>query len=189
MVSELIKKRRTARKFSSQPVKESDLEEIISLARLSPSAANLQPLKYAVITDEKIRKKMFPFIRYAGYVKDWDPSFEESPKAFIAFFCDTKIAKANACECDAGIALMATSILAEEKGLSSCIIGAVDREKVTKILDIEEDFALLYLIGLGYCDEKSDFFDCDIDQKYRFNEKGGFSVPKRTVKEIIIKKI
>ncbi len=189
MVSDLIKKRRTARKFLSRPVKESDLEDIISLARLSPSAANLQPLKYALITDEKIRESMFPFIRYAGYIKDWDPSFEESPKAFIALFCDTKIAKKESCECDAGIALMAISVLAEEKGLSSCIIGAVNREKVTKILNIEEDFALLYLVGLGYCDGKSDFFDCDTDQKYRFNGSGGFSVPKRSTKEVIIKKI
>ncbi|MBQ9734247.1 MAG: nitroreductase family protein [Clostridia bacterium] len=189
MIDELIKARRTARKFLDRSVKKSDLEEIISLARLSPSGANLQPLKYAIITDEKIRKDMFPFIRYAGYIKDWDPSFDQSPKAFIAVFCDTEILKADACECDAGISLMAISLLAEERGLSSCILGAISRKEITKILDTEDRYSLLYLIGLGHADGKSDYFDSDDDQKYRFNYHGGFSVPKRKTESVIIKSL
>ena len=88
-ISEIIKNRRTARNFNDKKVSESDLINIISLARLSPSAANLQPLKYGIIVDENIRKKMYPLVRYAGYIKDWNPTFEQSPKAFIAIFCDT----------------------------------------------------------------------------------------------------
>jgi nitroreductase len=53
--SMLIKNRRTVRKFKAEAVDTAILEELVDIARVSPSAANLQSLKYAIITDEKTR--------------------------------------------------------------------------------------------------------------------------------------
>ena len=187
-ISEIIKNRRTARNFNDKKVSESDLINIISLARLSPSAANLQPLKYGIIVDENIRKKMYPLVRYAGYIKDWNPTFEQSPKAFIAIFCDTEVVKVDKCECDAGIAMMAITLVAEEKGLSSCIIGAFDKKEVAEILGVDKRYSPVYLIGLGYSDGKSGFFESNEEVKYRLNQTGGFDVPKRRMEDILVVK-
>lgn len=188
-VENIVKKRRTARVFSQTPVDESLLENIIDLVRLSPSGANLQPLKYAIITDEKVRESMFPHIKYAGYIKEFNPTFNESPKAFIGIFCDTEILGKDKVECDAGISLMAITLLAEEKGLSSCILGAINRVEIAKILDVKDSLSLLYLIGLGYAESKGECYDSDENVKYTLNNTFGFNVPKRKKESVIIKKV
>ena len=47
-VSEVIEKRRTIRKFKQTPIDADVLRELVRLASLSASAANLQPLKYKI---------------------------------------------------------------------------------------------------------------------------------------------
>ena len=48
-VLNLMKTRRTYRRFEQRPVPDEVISEILEAARLSSSAANLQPLKYLVI--------------------------------------------------------------------------------------------------------------------------------------------
>ena len=84
--------------------------------------------------------------------------------------------------------MMAISLLAEEKGLGSCILGAIDKNKITEILDVEENLSLMYLIGLGYSDGESSYYDSDEEIKYSINDSLGFNVPKRKKESIIIKK-
>ena len=69
-VYDAIKERRTVRLFNDKPVSHETLLKLIDGARLSPAAANLQPLKYGIVTDEELRQKMYPHVRYAGYIKD-----------------------------------------------------------------------------------------------------------------------
>ena len=183
-VSSIVKSRRTARVFNQNPVDINLIKDVLSLARLSPSAGNLQPIKYGIIVDEQTRKEMFPHIKYAGYIKEWNPSFFESPKAFIALFCDRE--KAKLYECDLGLSMMTISYLLEEKGLKSCIIGALDRPKLEKILNADETLNLSYLIGVGYSDAKSEYYDEEKEVKYSIKDDFGFRVPKKPLEDIII---
>lgn len=185
-VESVMKTRRTERSFSSEGVDEKILTEIIDLVRLSPSGANLQPLKYGIVIDESTRKAMFNHVRYAGYVKDWNPSFEESPKAFIIVACDTSILKPEKAECDTGIAMMGISLLAEERGLSSCILGAIDRNELKNILEIPDKYEIKYLIGLGYANKKSAYYDSNEEIKYSMIEEGKFLVPKKDIDSVIL---
>ena len=50
-VKEAIAKRRSIRKFTSEPVSREDLLEIIEAARLSPSGCNSQPWRFRLVTD------------------------------------------------------------------------------------------------------------------------------------------
>ena len=185
-VESAMKSRRTARSFSEKQIEENELIEIIDLVRLSPCGANLQPLKYGLVIDECVRKEMFSHIRYAGYIKDWNPSFIESPKAFIVVACDTSIVKTENAQCDAGIAMMAISLLAEEKGLDSCILGAINRKELKKILKLEEKYEILYLVGLGYANKKSERYDSNEEVKYSMVEEGKFLVPKKDLQNVIL---
>lgn len=187
-ISKAIKERRTARLFNGKPISYETLLKLIDGARLSPAAANLQPLRYAIITDEEIRKKMYPHVRYAGYIKDWDPSFEESPPAYIAVLCDPSVRPTNKSECDCGIAIMAISLLAHEEGLGSCIIGAFDKKDVKDILGIGDDLDMMYLIALGYSNTKCRAYDSDETIKYHMESPGDFIVPKRTLDSIVVLK-
>ena len=184
----LIKNRRTVRKFKAEAVDTVILEELVDIARISPSAANLQSLKYAIITDEKTRLELYPFIKYAGYTPEWKMPFEITPTSFIAVFNDTSIRPSDKSEVDAGIALMALTLGAEDKGLASCIIGSVNRQRAMEILEIGEGLDLLYLIGIGHPDQSNTLVESEERVKYSLDGKGGFNVPKRELDEIIIKR-
>lgn len=185
-VYDAIKERRTARLFNDNPVSYETIMKLIDGARLSPAAANLQPLKYGIITDVELRKQMYPHVRYAGYINDWNPCFEESPKAFIAVLCDPSIRHTDKSECDSGIAMMAISLLAHEEGLGSCIIGSIDRKDIKKILGIGDELDLMYLVALGYHDTSCSSYDSDDNIKYHMEEPGNFVVPKRKLDSIIL---
>jgi len=55
-VLEAIKGRRSTRKFLERPVGHAQIEELLSLAAQAPSAINLQPWEYNVLTGEERRR-------------------------------------------------------------------------------------------------------------------------------------
>jgi nitroreductase len=55
---ELVKNRRTIRRFKSDPIPEDTIEKIIEVARWAPSGFNTQPWEIVVLTEEEHRKKI-----------------------------------------------------------------------------------------------------------------------------------
>lgn len=186
-VYEAIKKRRTIRKFKQQPVSEEALMQLVNSARLAPFGANLQPLKYAVVTDEAQRKLLFPLIKYAGYLADWNPEFEECPTAFIVILNDTSLKPTDKTECDSGAAVMSMCLAATELGLGTCWLGAIDRDGIKKALNIDEKYDVVYLLGVGIADQTGDVYDMTDSVKYYFDENENVHIPKRTMDEVLIK--
>ena len=83
---------------------------------------------------------------------------------------------------------MTLLLAAEEKGLSSCWLGALNREELSKILNLPEDIRMLDLIALGYGAQKSVAEPIrDGNIKYYLDEEGILHVPKRTLDETLIK--
>ncbi|MBS3783573.1 MAG: nitroreductase family protein, partial [Anaerolineae bacterium] len=93
MLEELIRKNRSYRRFDQQEsVSMETLRAVVNLARLSASGANLQPLKYMLVSDPKTNEIVFPHTRWAGYLEDWDgPAEGERPAAYIIILGDTEI--------------------------------------------------------------------------------------------------
>ena len=68
----LILRNRSYRRFDqSVAVAMGDLVECVDLARLSGSGGNVQPLKYSLSTDPAMNARIFPHLRWAGYIPDW----------------------------------------------------------------------------------------------------------------------
>jgi len=57
-VAELIKSRRSIRKFKPAKIPREVIENILDLARWAPSAHNSQPWRCVVIDDEKVKEKL-----------------------------------------------------------------------------------------------------------------------------------
>ena len=186
-VIDAVKSRRTVRRFLQEPVEKKLILEMIDAARLSPSAGNVQSLKYIAIDSYDVRKAIFPYVKYAGYIPDWNPDFEETPTAFIAVLSDTAIRKTNAfTDCDSGIAMMAISLVACELGLDSCILGAIDKKEISEILGIAPEYELLYLIGIGKANQVNTQYDDSTNVKYLMDDNKNFKVPKRKLEDIVI---
>ena len=188
MLHDLIARSRSCRRFDeSFTVERSTLEELVELARLSPSAANLQPLKYILSADPETNAAIFPHLAWAGYLKDWPgPAEGERPTAYIVVLGDTEISRNVGC--DHGIAAQSILLGAAEKGLAGCMIGLVARDKLRETLHIPAPYEILLVLALGKPAEKIvvDPVGEKDDIKYWRDAEGVHHVPKRSLQELIV---
>lgn len=183
-VTDAIVSRRTKRKFTDKTVSREILKELIEYARFAPTAANLQPLKYAII-DGDMAKKVFPLTKWSGYHPEDAPTDMEQPPAYIAILGDNEIKANGQFETEAGAGCTVILLAAEEMGLSACWLGAIKREEIKELLGLGEKYSLLYLIAIGDSEQKADITDAKDDIKY-FMAEDVLTVPKRTLSEILV---
>lgn len=187
-IKELITRNRSYRRFhENEAIGREPLLGLIDLARLSASAANLQPLRYIVSADPERNRLIFPTLAWAGYLKDWPgPAEGERPSAYIIILGDTRISASFGC--DHGIASQSILLGAVERGLGGCLIGSVDRDALRFALDIPERFEILLVVALGKPAEKVviENVGADGDIRYWRDEKRVHHVPKRALEELIV---
>jgi nitroreductase len=187
-LKDLILRNRSYRRFRQGiPVGQETLLELVDLARLSGSASNLQPLKFILSADPERNAAIFPHLRWAGYLKDWDgPEVGEQPSAYIIILLDTGISKIAGC--DHGIAAQSILLGAAEKGLGGCMIGSIQRTELRRVLNLDEQYEILLVLALGAPAEKVLLEEMDTggDVKYWRDEKDAHHVPKRSLQEIIL---
>ncbi len=188
IVEQLIRQNRSYRRFyQDYYIATGNLKYFVNLARLSPSAQNLQPLKYYISNEKEPNEKIFKCLKWAGYLTDWEgPEDGEKPAAYILILGDTTIG--TNFRCDHGIAAQSILLGAVEKGFGGCIIASVDKEKLRKELSIPDNLEILLAIALGK--PKETVLLEEIDQegniKYWRDEKKIHHVPKRKLEDIII---
>jgi nitroreductase len=185
---DLVLKNRSYRRFyQDQPVALETLRELIDLARITPSAANRQPLRYLLSADPGQNARIFPFVSWAGYLRDWPgPEEGERPTAYIVILLDTEVSK-NA-GCDHGITAQTIMLGAAERGLGGCMLGSVQRDELRAELDIPVKYEILLVLALGVPKEQVclESTGLDGDVKYWRDAQGVHHVPKRPLEELII---
>jgi len=187
-MKDLIVKNRSYRRFyEDYEISRDILRDLVDMARLSPSGANLQPLKYKLSDSAEINGKIFTCLAWAGYLADWPgPEEGERPSAYIIMMEDTTIKKEV--KHDQGIAAQSILLGATEKGLGGCIIGSVKKEPLREILNLPAHLEILLVIALGKPKEKVviEALDAKGDIKYWRDEAGVHHVPKRDLDDIIL---
>ncbi len=188
MLKDIILKNRSCRRFfEDYNIDKKGLEELVDLARLSPSAGNVQPLKYILSCDSEKNAKVFSTLAWAGYLEDWSgPEVGERPSAYIVILGDKELKPKFTWD----HSIAATSIVfgAAEKGLAGCILAAIDRKKLCQSLNISDRYEILLVIALGKGKEKIqiDALGIDGDIKYWRDKNGTHHVPKRSLDSIIL---
>ncbi|HPC73045.1 MAG TPA: nitroreductase family protein [Syntrophales bacterium] len=188
MIRDLVLKNRSYRRFYEDvSVSPGTLRELVDLARLSASSANMQPLKYILSCERDRNSLIFEHLAWAGYLKDWPgPAEGERPSAYIIMLGDTVIAK-NVVY-DHGIAAQSIMLGAVEKGLGGCMITSVQREKLRAALEIPDRYDIILVLALGKPREAVviEKMGSDGDVKYWRDSEGRHHVPKRSLDEIIV---
>ncbi|MBS3815146.1 MAG: nitroreductase family protein [Hadesarchaea archaeon] len=148
-VSEIIKERRSVRKFKTEPVDKDDLEEILEAARWAPSAGNAQPVEFVLIEDEDKKKELVKaslgqsFIQQAPVVivvcanvpRTREKYGERGSEMYV--YHDSAAAAQN-------IHLMAKSL-----GYATCWIGAFDDSAVKEVINAPEEIDPHVIIPVG----------------------------------------
>jgi nitroreductase len=191
MISGLVEKNRSYRKFHEEvEVSQETLRSLVNLARISGCGMNMQSLRYMLITVKSDREKVYPYIKWAAFLKDWGgPKEGQRPSAFILLLKDTG-KNSFVVQTDMGIACQSILLGAVEKGLGGCIIGALDKDKLKDAFSIREDLELQYVIAIGKPDQNViiDEIELGQDTKYWADENGNHHVPKIRLEDIIIEK-
>ncbi|HNW57188.1 MAG TPA: nitroreductase family protein [Bacteroidales bacterium] len=185
---ELILKNRSYRRFDeSHHIDTNILENIVDLARLSASGANRQPLKYLIYNTPEDCEKIFPSVIWAAYLRDWaGPGIGEKPSAYIIILGDRSITETFGV--DHGIAAQSIMLGAAEAGLGGCMIGSIKYEELRNKLGIPDIYEILLVLALGKPVEKVELDDIkNGDIKYWRDNQNVHHVPKRSLKELILK--
>ena len=188
MFKDLVLKCRSYRRFYQEvAIDNKTLRELVDLARYSASAVNRQPLKYILSSSREKNALVFSTLHWAGTLKTWPgPDEGERPSGYIIILGDKEISTGFGL--DPGIAAQTILLGAVEKGLGGCMLGAVDREDLRKLLNIPARYEIPLVIALGKPKEKiiletmkpTDSFD------YWRDKDEGHHVPKRQLNDIIV---
>jgi nitroreductase len=185
---DLVLKNRSQRTFDeSRKISREELVSLVSLARVSPSAANRQPLKYFLSCDEKTNAVIQPMTGWGGSLPQLKlPPEGHRPTAFIVILVDKLITPdPRHAEKDVGIVAQTMLLGAAEMGLSGCMIGSFKPDlKVALNLPVNLEIALVVAFGKG--EEDIEIVDAGESVRYYRDEAGRHYVPKRTLDELIV---
>jgi nitroreductase len=161
---------------------------MVNLARMTASAANLQPLKYILSSEPETNASIFNCLGWAGYLKDWPgPVSDERPTGYIVILGDQHIAKNF--DMDVGIVAQTIMLGAYHNNFGGCMLANIRHRQLTDALEIADHFKILLVLALGTPKESIVIapIRSDGDVKYFRDEQGVHHVPKRSLDDIIVR--
>jgi len=156
MTLDIIKTRRSIRKYKPTPVSDEQITSMLEAAMLSPSACNTRPWRFIAITNREMLDKLAEAHPYGKMLKTAplciaivaQPATQEGhkedlPKGFYPQDC--------------GAAAQSILLQAEALGLGSCWCGVYPKDgttkSITEILSIPSEEVAFCLIAIGEKDE------------------------------------
>lgn len=138
---ELLKKRRSIRKYKSEPIAEELLRELLDSARFAPTARNVQPWEFVLITDKAMLKRIGEIAQTGRFISE--------AAACVAVFChDTKYYLEDGCAATMNIMLAAAA-----KGIGSCWVAGDKKPycaQISQLLNAGGGLKLVSMISLGW---------------------------------------
>lgn len=186
--SDLILKNRSYRRFDETvEITQDEMLKLVNWARLTPSAANAQVLKYKISYSKEENNKIFPHLKWAAALPDWDgPKEGERPSGYIIMVSDLTIGSNR--KQDEGIAAQTIMLGAVSLGYGGCIMGAIDREKLYTALELNpEQYRIELVLALGKPKEEVVITDLEPDGSTKYYRKNNVHyVPKRKLEDSLI---
>jgi nitroreductase len=150
-VLDIIRKRRSVRKYKGDPVPEDVLARVLEAARLAPSAKNFQPWKFIVVRDRAMKRKLAK-ASFEQYFMS-DAGIVVAACGFPEKAYPRQGRYMNSWPIDVAIAFEHLILQAAEEGLGTCWIGAFDEAEVRGVLGVSEEARVLAMTPLGWPDE------------------------------------
>ncbi len=156
---DLVKQRRSIRKYEAKPVEEEKLQAIVKAALMAPSSKRCQPWHFVVVDDAETIAKL-SVCREAG------SKFLEGAPAAIIVLADTTLS--DVWTEDASIAAAYMQLQAEDLGLGSCWVQVRNRVKsetqtteeyIKELVNAPENLSVECILGVGYKGEDKNPFD------------------------------
>lgn len=146
---ELAKKRYSCRKYKDKAIEAEKMEYVLNAGRVAPSAKNIQPWHYIVVSERENLDKICDC-----YKRDWI----RSAPSIIIVCGDHDIAwrrpdGKDHTDIDISITIDHMVLAATEQGLGTCWVCNFDVMKCNEILDLPSQIEPIALIPIGYPDD------------------------------------
>ena len=185
-VMEKLLTRRTYRRFAQKAVPQDVVEDIIEAVRLSSCGANRQAVRLVVVNKPEDVASVQPLVKWAAYLppEQGTPKADELPTLYVAVVQDTAIP--GDLNTDTGIALANMTLAAWDKGVGSCIMGAINKPALSELLGIAEPDKLAFMVALGYPAHTAKVVPMTEETgiKYYLDDDRNYCVPKRSREEL-----
>ena len=153
MFSELIKRRRSIRKFKAAPVEKEKIDQLVEAGLRAPSSRGFNPWHFIVIQDKALLEKL-------STAKPHGAGFLKNAPLGIVVCGDTS--KSDVWVEDTSIASIFLHLCAHDLGLGSCWIQIRKRKHanskksddyIKELLKIPDTLSVESIIAIGYPDE------------------------------------
>jgi nitroreductase len=148
-ILDIIKSRRSVRKFKPDPVPGELIEKILEAGRWAPSGMNNQPWRFAVITAPDLKQEISQLTHYSKIVL--------AAKVLIAVFLDTETSYHREKDIQSIGACLENMLLeAHSLGIGAVWLGEIIKssEQIKSLLGVGEKLDLMAVVALGKPDEK-----------------------------------
>ncbi len=172
---EAIARRRAIRQFDpNHHMEEPEIEQLLSLTILSPTAFNLQNWRFVVIRDSELRRKIRAvawnqaqvtdaslFVVLCADLKAWEkeparywPSAPEDLRAMILttmdqYYNGNSMAQRDEAMRSCGMAAQTLMLAAASLGYDSCPISGFDFKAVGELINLPEDHVIVMSVAIG----------------------------------------
>ena len=154
---EIANARQSCRKYdATRAVEREKLNAILEAGRLSPSACNGQPYHFTVCTGDTAKQVA---VAVAGlglnkFAADAPVMIVISEEAYVASAAfGARVSKNDYRSLDIGIAAAYLTAEATAQGLSTCILGWLDDEKIREICGLDKPVRLVITLGYAAPDD------------------------------------
>lgn len=144
-VLELIRSRRSVRRFSDRPVPDEAVDQVLEAGRWAPSGQNNQPWRFMVVRDPAVKAALAPLTRYGVVVKAAPvliPVFIHKPSMYHEVKDHQSV----------GACLENMLLMAHGLGLGAVWLGEIlkSAEEVRLALGVSDEHELMAVLALGW---------------------------------------
>jgi len=173
--TDAIRSRRAIKHFdANHSLTEEEVNELMSLAVLSPTAFNIQNWRFVVVTDQELRKQIREvawnqsqvtdsslFIVLCADLKSWDKEpgryWINAPKEVQEFMIPAiddyyrgkdQVQRDEAMR-SCGVVAQTLMLAAKSMGYDSCPMDGFDFKKVAELIDLPDDHVIAMFVAIG----------------------------------------
>ena len=156
MFIELLRNRRSIRRYEKRQVEKDKIDLILEAALRSPSSRSLNPWEFIVVTDRELIEKL-------SMAKEHGSAFLKGAPVLVVVCADPE--RCDVWIEDCSIASILIQLQAQDLGLGSCWVQIRKRmhnskktaeDYVKEILGIPEKMVVESIIGIGYPAERKE---------------------------------
>jgi len=164
---EMIKTRRSIRKYKDTPVDDKTVELVLEAARWAPSWKNTQCWRFIVVRDDKMKNKLADTLIVDPSLGETNPSDRAIRGAPVVIVACAEPGKSGYMEgeqatekgdwwylFDVGLAMQNLMLVAHSLGLATVCVGLVDTKKAASVLEVPDGLHVVAMTPLGYPDQE-----------------------------------